>query len=77
VDGVTAPGRPGEVFKITDPFSNNLTGVTVFKRFVSVEPRAFWPIPNDINRLGGGGWLSSPPDPGWNEIFQRAGFIFR
>ena len=77
IDGVTAPGRPGEVFKITNPFSNRATGVTVYDNFVLIEPRALWPITNDLNQLGGGGWLTSPPNAGWNNIFRMSGYIFR
>lgn len=77
VDGVTAPGRPLEVFKITDPFSQKITGVTVYNKTVLVEPRVFSPLTNDVNSIFDGGWLSSPPDAGWHEIFRKSGYIIR
>jgi hypothetical protein len=30
----------------------------------------------NLNKLGGGGWLSVPPDKGWFEIFKRSGYVF-
>ncbi|MDY0078735.1 MAG: RHS repeat-associated core domain-containing protein, partial [Bacteroidales bacterium] len=74
VDGLTAPGKPGQVFKITDPF--NTASISVNYSSVSIDkPYVFGEL--SLNRVMGGGWLTTPPDKGWYQIFKMAGYEFK
>ena len=74
VDGVTAPGKHAQVFKITDPFS--ASSIRVSYSSISIDkPYVFGEL--SINKALGGGWLTSPPDQGWYQIFKMAGYVFR
>lgn len=70
IDGLTHPARPGEVFKVVTIMMDYF-GLDVYDNGISFQS-AFWPIDKDLNELLGGGWLQSPPDSGWNPIFEKA-----
>ena len=72
IDGVTHPEYPGKVFKVVNKFDKYF-GVKVYPWKVQVG-LATWPYPQIFNYIGHGGWLSAPPDAGWNAIFQKAGY---
>ncbi|OYU95575.1 MAG: hypothetical protein CFE21_10555 [Bacteroidetes bacterium B1(2017)] len=74
IDGITHPSRPGQVLKVVSGF-DVLFGIEANNNGVSIGQNNFlWPLPNELNILFGGGWLTIPPDNGWDEIFKRAGY---
>jgi len=74
VDGVTAPGKSAQVFKVTDPFSTS--SIRVSYSSVSIDkPYLIGEL--TLNKAGGGGWLTTPPDQGWHQIFKMAGYVFK
>jgi RHS repeat-associated protein len=74
VDGVTHPSYPGQVFKVRSGF-DILFGIEANQDGVIVGANsALWPLPAEANYLFGGGWLTAPPNAGWNDIFNRAGY---
>jgi uncharacterized protein RhaS with RHS repeats len=74
VDGVTHPSYPGKVFKVVD-FIDLAFGVSANTSGICVGCNTLlYPLPGELNVLGGGGWLSAPPDTGWEPIFEKAGY---
>ncbi|RLC25117.1 MAG: hypothetical protein DRH21_04510 [Deltaproteobacteria bacterium] len=74
IDGVTAPGKSAQVFKVTNPF--NTSSIRVSYSSVSIDkPFIFGEL--TLNKLGGGGWLTTPPDQNWHQIFKIAGYVFK
>jgi hypothetical protein len=74
IDGVTHPNYPGKVFKVNTLFEVTF-GIEVNRNGVIVGANsALWPFPAEFNYLFGGGWLTDPPDNGWNDIFNKAGY---
>ena len=74
VDGVTAPGKHAQVFKITNPF--NKSSINVSYNSISID-KPYIVGELLINETLGGGWLLTPPDQGWNQIFKMAGYAFK
>lgn len=70
IDGLTHPKKPGQVYKVVTTMMD-LLGIDVFDDGLAFQS-SFFPIDKDINALGGGGWLTAPPDDGWNPIFEKA-----
>ena len=77
IDGVTHPGFPGKVYKVVDAM-DVLFGITVHDNGVTVGGNSpLWPIPGELNQIGGGGWLTDPPNVGWYPIFEKANYQFK
>ena len=74
VDGVTAPCNHAKVFKITNPF--NKSSINVSYNSISID-KPYIVGELLINETLGGGWLLTPPDQGWNQIFKMAGYAFK
>jgi RHS repeat-associated protein len=74
IDGVTHPSYPGQVFKVKS-FLDLFFGVEANVNGIVVGANSvFWPLPAELNYSLGGGWLTSPPNDGWKEIFIKAGY---
>jgi hypothetical protein len=69
VDGITHPNFPAQVFKAVD-YIDLIFGINVTPNFIYVNTSEGI----ELNQLGGGGWMNQPPDPGWNAIFEKAGW---
>lgn len=70
IDGLTHWNKPGEVFKVADRI-DKIFGITVYDEGIAFDT-VFWPLDREFNLLLGGGWLTEPPDDGWNLIFEKS-----
>jgi RHS repeat-associated protein len=73
IDGVTHPNHSGKVFKVVNNF-DVVFGVFADSDGISVGKSILDVISQELNELLGGGWLSAPPDSGWDAIFEKAGY---
>ena len=69
IDGVTHYLHLGKVYKVTDIIGT----IRATTQGIATGNPVIWPIPGEVNALIGGGWLSTPPDPGWYDIFNHSG----
>ncbi len=75
IDGVTHHKYPGQVFKTAD-FTDHIFGVQATSNGIEYNT-IFEPLGTELNHFMGGGWLSTPPDGNWFEIFNAAGYVFK
>ena len=75
IDGLTHPNYPGKIYKVRAAF-DVVFGVEATRNGVTVGGKTLlWPLPQEVNEAGGGGWKSPPFGGGYfNKLFEKAGY---